>query len=61
MKASYEILKEIALEEVRNAKQVEFGLSHYGLGANGVFIGDHAAWKDGAQPLAASDSYRRGA
>jgi hypothetical protein len=44
MLASYEILREIALEEVRNAKQVEFGLSHYRLGVNGVFIGDHAAW-----------------
>jgi hypothetical protein len=51
MKASYGILKEIALEEVRNAKQVEFGLSHYGLGVNGVFIGDHAAWKDGEHSL----------
>jgi hypothetical protein len=47
MKAAYEILKETALEEVRNAKQVEFGLSHYGLGVNGVFIGNHAVWKDG--------------
>ncbi|MDR1332212.1 MAG: hypothetical protein LBK07_08935, partial [Tannerella sp.] len=37
MKAAYEILKEVALEEVCNAKQVEFGLSHYGLKVNGVF------------------------
>ncbi|MDR1120117.1 MAG: DUF4469 domain-containing protein [Dysgonamonadaceae bacterium] len=44
MKASYEILKEVVLEEVCGAKQVEFGLSHYGLGVNGVFIGDHPVW-----------------
>jgi hypothetical protein len=44
MKASYEILKEIAIEEICSAKQVEFGLSHYRLGTNGVFIGDHAEW-----------------
>jgi hypothetical protein len=46
LKASYEILKEIALEEVCDAKNVEFGLSHYSLGVKGVFIGDHAAWND---------------
>jgi hypothetical protein len=44
LKASYEILKEIAIEGVCEAKQVEFGLSHYSLGVKGVFIGDHAAW-----------------
>ncbi|MDR1098634.1 MAG: DUF4469 domain-containing protein, partial [Tannerella sp.] len=42
--AAYEILKEVALDEICNGKQVEFGLSHYGLGVKGVFIGDHAAW-----------------
>ncbi|MDR1115475.1 MAG: DUF4469 domain-containing protein [Tannerella sp.] len=51
MKASYEILKEVALEELCNAKQVEFGLSHYGLKVNGVFTGDHPAWKDGEHSL----------
>jgi hypothetical protein len=51
MKASYEILKEVALEEVCGAKQVEFGLSHYGLGVNGVFIGDHPVWDRNAHSL----------
>jgi hypothetical protein len=51
MKAAYEILKEVALEEVCNGKQVEFGLSHYGLKVNGVFTGDHPAWKDGEHSL----------
>jgi hypothetical protein len=44
LKASYLILKEIALEGVRNAKQVEFGLTHNRLGVGGVFVGDHAGW-----------------
>jgi hypothetical protein len=41
----------VALEEVCNGKQVEFGLSHYGLKVNGVFTGDHPAWKDGEHSL----------
>jgi hypothetical protein len=44
MKASYEILKEIALEEVCNSNHVEFGLTHNSLGVDGIFIGDHPAW-----------------
>jgi hypothetical protein len=44
MKAVYEMLKEVALEELCNAKQVEFGLTHNRLGVDGVFIGDHASW-----------------
>jgi hypothetical protein len=44
LKASYEILKALAMEEVCNARLVEFGLSCYRLGVNGVFAGDHARW-----------------
>jgi hypothetical protein len=44
MKASYEILREVALEEVSNAKHVEFGLTYNSLGVEGVFIGDHPTW-----------------
>jgi hypothetical protein len=51
MKASYEILKEIALEEVCGAKQVEFGLSHYGLSSEGILIGDHAKWDNATNSL----------
>jgi hypothetical protein len=51
MKASYEILKEVALEEVCNAKLVEFGLSHYKLVADGVFTGDHAPWDSSKNSL----------
>jgi hypothetical protein len=44
MRAVYDILKEIALEEVCNAKHVEFGLTYNSLVVDGVFIGDHPAW-----------------
>jgi hypothetical protein len=52
MRAVYKILTAIALDEIRNGKQVEFGLSHYGLTINGVFIGDHAAWNSDEHSLA---------
>jgi hypothetical protein len=51
MKASYEILREVALEELCKAKQVEFGLTHNGLGTDGIFIGDHPSWNDGEHHL----------
>ncbi|MDR0757953.1 MAG: DUF4469 domain-containing protein [Tannerella sp.] len=44
MKASYEILHEVALEEVCRSKSVEFGLTHNKIGVEGVFIGDHPTW-----------------
>jgi hypothetical protein len=44
MLAVYQILREVALEEVCNAKNVEFGLTHNHLGVDGVFIGDHPTW-----------------
>jgi hypothetical protein len=44
LKAAYDLLKEVALEELCNGKQVEFGLAHCGLGVRGVFLGDHATW-----------------
>ena len=52
MKASYEILREVALEEVCNAKRVDFGLTYNGLGVEGVFIGDHPAWNRDKHSLA---------
>ena len=51
MKASYEILKEVALEGVCGAKVVEFGLTHNRLGVNGVFIGDHPVWDSSEHSL----------
>ncbi len=48
LKASIDILKEIAMEEVTNGASVRFGLGYFNLKANGVFIGDNAR-RDSAQ------------
>jgi len=44
MRASMDILKEIAKEEIANGSSVSFGLGYFGMGVNGVFIGDNAKW-----------------
>ncbi|MDR1121816.1 MAG: DUF4469 domain-containing protein [Dysgonamonadaceae bacterium] len=44
LRASLDILKEIAIEEIANGASVQFGLGFFGLDVRGVFIGDHAQW-----------------
>ena len=44
LKASLDILREIAMEEVTNGASVRFGLGYFNLKANGVFVGDNARW-----------------
>jgi hypothetical protein len=44
LKASMEILKEIAIEQIANGASVRFGLGYFHLVANGVFFGDNARW-----------------
>ncbi|MDR1337085.1 MAG: DUF4469 domain-containing protein [Tannerella sp.] len=56
LKASYDILKEVALGEFCNGKQVEFGLAHCGLGVKGVFLGDHATWNPDEDSLVMQSS-----
>ncbi|GHT67226.1 hypothetical protein FACS189452_04520 [Bacteroidia bacterium] len=51
LKASYEILKAIALERLVGGATVNFGLSHYNIGVNGVFVGDHAKWDSSIHSL----------
>jgi hypothetical protein len=51
LNAAYEILKEVALDEICNGKLVEFGLAHFGLGVKGTFYGDHAAWNSDEDSL----------
>jgi hypothetical protein len=51
LKASYEILKAIALERLVDGATVNFGLSHYNIGVNGVFVGDHAKWDSNVHSL----------
>jgi hypothetical protein len=51
MRAVYDILREVALEEVCNLKHVEFGLTHNRIGVNGIFIGDHPSWDSAVNSL----------
>ena len=44
LKASMDILKGIATEQIANGASVSFGLGYFNLGVNGVFIGDDARW-----------------
>lgn len=44
LKASLEILKQLAIEQIANGASVRFGLGYFNLGVNGVFIGDNARW-----------------
>ena len=44
LRASLDILKEIATEQIANGASVYFGLGYFNLVVNGVFIGDHAKW-----------------
>ena len=51
LKASLDILKGIAMEEVTNGASVRFGLGYFNLKANGVFIGDNARWDSSQHSL----------
>ncbi|MDR3328882.1 MAG: DUF4469 domain-containing protein, partial [Prevotellaceae bacterium] len=44
LRASLDILKEVAVEEITNGASVNFGLGFFALDVKGVFIGDHAHW-----------------
>lgn len=44
LRASLDILKEIAVEEIANGASVYFGLGYFNLIVNGIFVGDHAKW-----------------
>ena len=43
-RAAFEILSEIALEELANGASVSFGPAHFKLDVKGVFYGDHPTW-----------------
>jgi hypothetical protein len=52
LKASMEILKEIAKEQIANGASVSFGLGYFSLLVNGVFIGDNPKWDSTKHSLA---------
>jgi len=51
LKASINILQEIATEQIANGASVSFGLGYFNLGVNGVFIGDNAKWDSSIHSL----------
>jgi len=44
LRASMELLKDIAKEQIANGASVAFGLGYFNMGVNGVFIGDNDHW-----------------
>ncbi len=44
LKASMEILKELAIECILRGDSVRFGLAFFSLDAKGLFLGDNASW-----------------
>lgn len=51
LKASLEILKQIAIEQISNGASVRFGLGFFNLTVSGVFIGDNARWDSAVHSL----------
>lgn len=52
LKASMDILRQIAIEKICNGASVAFGLGYFGLKVNGVFTGDNAQWDNSKHNLA---------
>ena len=52
LKASFDILKDVAVEQLANGATVCFGLGYFGLEVKGVFIGDNAKWDSRQHSLA---------
>ncbi|WP_423128055.1 DUF4469 domain-containing protein [Gaoshiqia sp. Z1-71] len=52
LKASMDILRNIAIEQIANGASVNFGLGYFNLTVNGVFIGDNARWDSSKHSLA---------
>ena len=44
IRTSFILVKDIAIERLLAGASVNFGLGHFNLGVNGVFIGDNAQW-----------------
>lgn len=51
MRATIDILKDIAKEQISNGASVSFGLGYFSLGVTGVFIGDNAKWESAKHSL----------
>jgi len=51
LKASLDLMKDVAIEQLANGASVKFGLGYFNLGVSGVFIGDSAKWDSSAHSL----------
>ena len=51
LRASMDLLKEVASEQIANGASVAFGLGYFNLGVNGVFIGDNDKWDSSRNSL----------
>ena len=51
LKASMDILSQIAIEQISNGVSVNFGLGYFSLTVNGVFVGDNARWDSSQHSL----------
>jgi hypothetical protein len=51
LRASLDILKEVAIKGLANGASVQFGLGFFGLDVKGVFIGDQAEWNPALHSL----------
>lgn len=51
MRASLDVLKEIAIEKIGDGAWVQFGLSYYGLEPKGVFTGNNPIWDSAIHSL----------
>lgn len=54
IRASLDLVKQAAIDEICNGASVSFGLAHFGLKVNGVFMGDNARWEADKHTLAVS-------
>ena len=56
IRSSFILLKDIAIERLLAGASVNFGLGHFNLSVNGVFIGDNAQWDSTKHSLSVSVS-----
>jgi nucleoid DNA-binding protein len=46
VKAAFELMKEMAIEQIANGASVDFGIGYFQLNVKGVFVGDNAKWDE---------------
>ena len=54
IRSSFILVKDLAIERLLAGASVNFGLAHFNLSVNGVFIGDNAQWDSAKHSLSVS-------